>query len=101
MDRVEAPRKALEAHFANKYEAANLAHAEADLRYRNAKVNSNLPVTGRTDADLRAAFNEFQAAEKAWFASLAVLNAAVDEYNLVQAFLDANDEALATCGIFR
>ena len=101
MDRTETARKAMEAHFTAKYEAASLAHAEAELRYRNAKINSNLPTVDRTDADLRAAFVEWQSAEKAWFATLATLNATIDDYNLVQAFLDANDEYLATCGIFR
>ena len=101
MDRMETARKPLEAHFKAKHEAASLSHAEADLRYRTARINSNLPTKGRTDEDLRAASQEWQAAEKAWFDTLAVLNAAIDDYNLVFGFLDETDEYLASCGIHR
>lgn len=91
MDRMETARRPLEAHFKAKHEAASLSHAEADLRYRNARINSNLPTKGRTDEDLRAAYQEWQAAEKAWFATLAVLNAAVDDHNIVMAHIDATE----------
>ena len=84
-------RNALINHFVAKYAAASLSHAEADSRYRNARVNSNLPTKGRTDDDLRAAWEEWQAAEKGWFATLAVLNAAVDDHNIVMAHLDATE----------
>lgn len=92
-------RNALINHFVAKYAAASLSHAEADSRYRNARINKNLPTKGRTDEDLRAAYQEWQAAEKAWFDTLAVLNAAVDDHNIVLSYLDAVDEHLGSCGI--
>jgi hypothetical protein len=84
-------RDALINHFVAKYAAACLSHAEADRRYSGAKVNNNLPGKGRSDEDLRAAYQEWQAAEKAWFATLAVLNAAVEDHNIVMAYLEANE----------
>ena len=84
-------RNALINHFVAKYAAASLSHAEADSRYKNAKANGMLPTKGRTNEDLRAAWEEWQAAEKAWFDTLAVLNAAVDDHNIVMAHLDATE----------
>jgi hypothetical protein len=85
-------RNALINHFVAKYAAACLSHAENDRRYTGAKVNNNLPSKGRTDDDIRAAYQEWQAAEKAWFASLAVLNAAIEDHNIVMAHLDTNED---------